>query len=82
MLHFEKVLNINKLCQVVIGECMKRYKIKIYKDSMGEWRFSIVASNGRIVADSGEGYRTKYFCRKNVNRIIEQIRREAFTIEE
>lgn len=61
---------------------MKSYKIKIYKDKRGEWRFSIVASNGRIVADSGEGYRTKYFCRKNINRIIEQIRADNFIIEE
>lgn len=61
---------------------MKRYKIKIYKDKKGEWRFNIVAPNGRIVADSGEGYRTKYFCRKNINRIIEQIRADTFVIEE
>lgn len=60
----------------------KMYKIKIYKDNIGEWRFSIVASNGRIVADSGEGYRTKYFCRKNINRIIEQLRANNFIIEE
>ena len=32
---------------------------KIYKDSRGEYRWQLVASNNRIVADSGEGYINK-----------------------
>ena len=27
-----------------------------YKDSKGEWRWQLKAANGRIVADSAEGY--------------------------
>jgi uncharacterized protein YegP (UPF0339 family) len=27
-----------------------------YKDAKGEWRWRLVAANGRIIADSGEGY--------------------------
>ena len=26
-----------------------------YKDNKGEWRWRLKASNGRIIADSGEG---------------------------
>lgn len=33
-------------------------KTIIYRDARGEWRWRIVARNGRIVADSGEGYKT------------------------
>jgi uncharacterized protein YegP (UPF0339 family) len=30
-----------------------------YQDAAREWRWRLVADNGRIVADSGEGYRRK-----------------------
>ena len=29
---------------------------RIYRDRRGEWRWRLVAHNGRIVADSAEGY--------------------------
>jgi uncharacterized protein YegP (UPF0339 family) len=31
-------------------------KVVIYEDLRGEWRWRLVAANGRIVADSSEGY--------------------------
>lgn len=31
-------------------------KIEVYQDTKGEWRWRAKAGNGRIVADSGEGY--------------------------
>lgn len=31
-------------------------KFLIYKDSLGEYRWRLIAANGKIVADSGEGY--------------------------
>lgn len=31
-------------------------KFQIYQDKVGEWRWRLVAGNGRIVADGGEGY--------------------------
>lgn len=34
-------------------------KRTIYKDKKGEWRWRIKAGNGRIMADSGEGYKRK-----------------------
>jgi uncharacterized protein YegP (UPF0339 family) len=37
----------------------KRSQVVIYKDRRGEWRWRFQAGNGRIVADSGEGYRRK-----------------------
>ena len=33
-------------------------KFEIFQDAAGEWRWSLKASNGRIVA-AGEGYKTR-----------------------
>lgn len=51
----------------------KGYKIEVYTDSNNEWRFSVVASNGRIVADSGEGYKTKFFCMRNIHNLMKLL---------
>lgn len=37
-------------------------KFEIYKDGIGQWRWKFLASNGRIIADSGEGYINKTDC--------------------
>lgn len=42
----------------------------LYEDSAGEWRWRLLASNGRIIADSGEGYAS----RSNGQRAIETVR--------
>jgi len=34
----------------------------IYRDVGGFWRWSLVASNGRKIADSGEGYYNRADC--------------------
>lgn len=33
--------------------------LQIYRDSRGEYRWRVTARNGRILADSSEGYKTK-----------------------
>ena len=38
---------------------MRRAKLEIYRDGRSKWRWRLRASNGRIVADSGEGYRRR-----------------------
>lgn len=30
--------------------------LHVYQDAAGEWRWHLIAANGRIIADSGEGY--------------------------
>jgi len=44
-------------------------KIYIYKDESGFWRWRMKASNGKIVADSGEGYATRSNARRAVKRL-------------
>jgi len=40
-----------------------------YKDHKGERRWRLKASNGRIIADSGEGYSTEEECKKDIERV-------------
>lgn len=40
-----------------------------YKDAKGEWRWRLKAANGRIIADSGEGYSTEQACKDDIERV-------------
>jgi uncharacterized protein YegP (UPF0339 family) len=40
-----------------------------YKDAKGEWRWRLKASNGRIIADSGEGYKNESECKADIDRV-------------
>jgi uncharacterized protein YegP (UPF0339 family) len=31
-------------------------KVTYYRDTAGEWRWRLVAANGNLIAESGEGY--------------------------
>ena len=46
---------------------------ELYEDNAGEWRWRLVASNGNIIADSGEGYSTK----QGAQRGIESVKNSA-----
>ena len=50
-----------------------RATFELFHDSAGEWRWRLVASNGNIIADSGEGYRSK----QGAERGIESVKRSA-----
>lgn len=41
------------------GDMAKKAKYEVYRDVSGEWRGRLRAANGRIVLDSGEGYKRK-----------------------
>jgi len=40
-----------------------------YQDQKGEWRWRLVASNGRIIADSGEGYKYESDCLDDIRAV-------------
>lgn len=46
---------------------------EVYHDRANEWRWRLVASNGNIIADSGEGYQSK----QGVERGVESVKRCA-----
>ena len=43
---------------------------RIYKDKAKEYRWTLYARNGRIIADSSEGYKRKTAVSKAIARII------------
>ena len=40
----------------------QQYRGEIYRDVRGEYRWRVRAANGRIVADSSEGYENRADC--------------------
>jgi uncharacterized protein YegP (UPF0339 family) len=53
---------------------VKRARYVVFQDRSGDWRWRLVAANGRIVADSGEGY----VSRSNAVRAAESSALIAF----
>lgn len=39
-------------------------RLTLYKDAANQWRWTVKSSNGRIVADSSEGYEHRADCIK------------------
>lgn len=50
----------------------------VYEDVAGEWRWRLKAGNGETVADSGEGYVTKF----NAERAMNGVKRLVTDLEE
>ncbi len=44
-------------------------KFELYKDDSGEYRWRFISSNGRIIADSGQGYKNKSDCQNGIDLI-------------
>jgi uncharacterized protein YegP (UPF0339 family) len=42
----------------------------MYEDDAAEWRWRLVAGNGRIIADSGEGYKNVGDCLKGIRLVM------------
>jgi uncharacterized protein YegP (UPF0339 family) len=48
-------------------------KFEVYKDKAGQFRWRLVASNGRTIAESGESFSGKQACLDG----IESVRKNA-----
>ena len=46
---------------------MARDRVRVYLDGAGRWRWSRRAG-GRVVADSGQGYRSKWWAKTQARR--------------
>jgi hypothetical protein len=44
-------------------------KFELYKDKSGEIRWRLVASNGQMIANSGEGYKTKESAKNGIESV-------------
>ena len=45
-----------------LDEALGGAAFHVSKDNAGEWRWNLKAVNGRIIADSGEGYKDRADC--------------------
>lgn len=51
----------------------QNYRVEVYQDSRSEFRWRIVSHNGKIVADSGEGYTRRAGAERAVEKFCETI---------
>ncbi|WP_227377268.1 HVO_2922 family protein [Haladaptatus halobius] len=42
---------------------------ELYRDTAGEWRWRLVVPNGNIIADSGEGYKSKQGAKRGIRSV-------------
>ena len=47
-------------------------KFQIYNDGKGKYRWRLRASNGEIIADGNEGYRSKDSCKHGIDLVKQQ----------
>jgi uncharacterized protein YegP (UPF0339 family) len=48
-------------------------KWELYEDAGGDWRWRLVAQNGLVMADSGEGYTRRRDCHRAIDRIEQEM---------
>jgi len=51
----------------------KQPKFHIYRDTAHDWRWRLKSANGRIIADSAEGYVSKAGARRAANVMVNTI---------
>ena len=44
-------------------------KTIVYKDKKKEWRFKLIAGNGKVIAVSSESYKSKRACERAIDII-------------
>lgn len=52
----------------------RKDKVVIYRDAEWQWRWRRTATNGRILADSGEGYEHRQWCVFMAQRVNRNVR--------
>ncbi len=52
----------------------------IYKDRTGEWRWFLMTSNARKIADSGEGYKNRSDCLAAIRLVQSSARANVIEI--
>lgn len=59
---------------------VKHSKIRVYKDKHGLHRWRLVSTNGKILADSGQGYARKRNCLEAVPVFVEQAQAASLEV--
>lgn len=56
-----------------------KYQIKVYKDKRGEWRWGVIRY-GRIIMDSGEGYKRRSTMLKSLDHFLHAVQNDDFLV--
>jgi uncharacterized protein YegP (UPF0339 family) len=48
-------------------------KFKVYRDDKGEYRWTLYSTNGRVLADSGEGYKKYAGALKAIDKVTDAV---------
>lgn len=60
----------------------RKLKFQIYCDKKGEYRWRLLSSNGKILADSGEGYKRAGAMKGSLNAFITAIQEGRFVVKD
>lgn len=60
---------IEEVVAIPTSERVVKMKIEYYKDDAKEWRWRAIADNGKIVADSAEGYKHRIDAAEEVQQL-------------
>ena len=52
-----------------------------YRDIGGQWRWRLVAANGKVIANSGEGYHNEADCNHAVALVMDTSRQTPYQRE-
>lgn len=68
----------NCTCGSTLGRRLKTnqedsVKFEVYRDKLGEYRWRLLTSNGRIAADSGEGYTRREDAHRAIATLLKGI---------
>jgi uncharacterized protein YegP (UPF0339 family) len=59
----------------------KRAKGVVYQDRAGEYRWRLVSSNGRTIADSGEGYTRRFSAHEAFFRMLDMALKDMRCVD-
>jgi uncharacterized protein YegP (UPF0339 family) len=51
----------------------RRAHFQVFRDSRGDYRWRLVAGNGRIIADSGEGYASRFNVKRSISTFVDDV---------
>jgi hypothetical protein len=57
-------------------------RFELYRDNAGEWRWRLLAPNGNIIADSGEGYTSKQGAKRGIQSVKNNAPEAEVTVVE
>lgn len=60
---------------------MARNKVTFFKDSKGKFRWQFTG-NGKVMADSGEGYRDTWNAKRALERLVGVLKSGEFEVGE